>query len=216
MAVTDRGRLWYAVCCSYSVGFSWSEGATRGCLRAGIMRISVLLLGAIMLVYSCDRIPTFQIQQGPLKLWYPTTTLHGVTTQKTSTRNLRVHKRRGISWLAEWVLAFKLGLCSMGSGNSLYVEWRSFRQQCKTRNCFHLTQDSYGSSFYVWNNMKESITAKHSFGSLQFYECLTKSLRRLEIACYFHIFPESKKSKVVKKTWHIRLDHFWRHIGLRS
>jgi len=36
------------------------------------------------------RTPTFQrpmlppLQDGPLKLWYPTTTLHGVTTQKTS------------------------------------------------------------------------------------------------------------------------------------
>jgi hypothetical protein len=55
-------------------------------------------------VYSCVRIQTFQRsmlptssgwsgqcgrtrrQHGPLKRWYPTTTLHGVTTQKTSTR----------------------------------------------------------------------------------------------------------------------------------
>jgi hypothetical protein len=29
---------------------------------------------------------------GPLKCWYPTTTLHGVTTQKTSTRRLHAGK----------------------------------------------------------------------------------------------------------------------------
>jgi hypothetical protein len=50
------------------------------------------ILGCDTMCY--DRIPTFQwsmlppggwMQHGPLKRWYPTTTLHDVTTQKTST-----------------------------------------------------------------------------------------------------------------------------------
>jgi len=36
-------------------------------------------------MYICGMIPTFHRQQGPLRSWYPSTTLHCVTTQNTST-----------------------------------------------------------------------------------------------------------------------------------
>jgi len=36
-------------------------------------------------------------QHGPLKRWYPTTTLHGVTTQKTSTWNMTAMKASALA-----------------------------------------------------------------------------------------------------------------------
>jgi len=33
-------------------------------------------------------------EQGPLEHWYPTATLHGITTQKTSTFTFRILDRR--------------------------------------------------------------------------------------------------------------------------
>jgi hypothetical protein len=38
-------------------------------------------------------------QHGPLKRWYPTTILHGVTTQKTSTWNITAVKASNLAWV---------------------------------------------------------------------------------------------------------------------
>jgi hypothetical protein len=78
-------------------------------------------------------------QHGPLKRWYPTTTLHGVTTQMRATwikmllsyhnttpchnpedLNLKHHRREG-SKFDEWLLVSQEGLYSIESVNQLVI-----------------------------------------------------------------------------------------------
>jgi len=64
-------------------------------IRDSVLRLSVMFeVEEFWVVTQCSFVVGYQsfrctcclyFQHGPLKRWYPTTTVHGVTTQKTST-----------------------------------------------------------------------------------------------------------------------------------
>jgi len=52
----------------------------------------------ILVLLGCDAVCTVMVDGGSMKHWYRTTTLHGMTTQKTETRiftAVRVRQRNG-------------------------------------------------------------------------------------------------------------------------
>jgi hypothetical protein len=68
-------------------GFHGGDISSRGLLDCD----ALLSCGMIISTFQRSMLPPSSEwrEHGPLKSWYPTTTLHGVTTQKTSTWNFK-------------------------------------------------------------------------------------------------------------------------------
>jgi len=77
LTVFKTGRHW---------NIRWAKSLWLGCQRFGGPCASIF------------RVKWNLRQHGPLKRWYPTTTLHDVTTQKTSTWNITVVKATKLAY----------------------------------------------------------------------------------------------------------------------